>query len=160
MGMEAISSVLTLELQSHRMGVEPNCVRCRTHQCITHTWDRTIWTPSLTSTQSIFCIAVANKKIVPCERALKKVAEFLPAWILCLEGLIWFFHRWTFYFLIILYQSNIFSRYDHNWQQCSLRAVTVQLLSRRMCWCSRQVRWNQRLFTHCGWGPLRWTRLQ
>ena len=23
--------------QSHRMGVEPNCVRCRTHQCIART---------------------------------------------------------------------------------------------------------------------------
>ena len=55
--------------QSHRMGVEPNCVRCRTHQCITCTWSCTIWTPSLTSTQSIFCIAVASKKIAPCERA-------------------------------------------------------------------------------------------
>ena len=48
-------------LQSHGMGVEPNHVWHRTHQCITRTWNCTIWTPSLTSTQSIFCIAVANK---------------------------------------------------------------------------------------------------
>ena len=53
--------------QLHRMGVEPNCVRCHTHHCIAR-WNHTIWTPSLTSTQSIFCIAVANKKIVPRER--------------------------------------------------------------------------------------------
>ena len=56
-------------LQSHRMGVEPNRVWHHTHQCIARTWNRTIWTPSLTSTQSIFCITVANKKIAPCERA-------------------------------------------------------------------------------------------
>ena len=57
--------------QSHRMGVVPNRVWHHTHQCIARTWNRTIWTPSLTSIQSIFCIAVANKKNAPCERALK-----------------------------------------------------------------------------------------
>ena len=57
-------------LQSHRMGVEPNHVWHRTHQCIVRTWNHTMWTLSLTSTQSIFCIAVTNKRIVPCERAL------------------------------------------------------------------------------------------
>ena len=56
-------------LQPHRMGVEPNHVWHHTYQCIARTWNPTIWTPSLTSTQSIFCIAVANKKIAPCERA-------------------------------------------------------------------------------------------
>ena len=58
--------------QSHRMGVEPNRVPHHIHQCITRTWNCTMWTPSLTSTQSIFCITVANKKIAPCERALRE----------------------------------------------------------------------------------------
>ena len=69
--------------QSHRMGVEPNHVRCHTHQCITRTWNRTIWTPSLTSAQSIFCITVANQKIAPCERAFNRA--IICFWYVCFQ---------------------------------------------------------------------------
>ena len=86
-GLDAISNVLTLESQSHRVGVEPNHVRHHTHQCIAHTWNHTMWTPSLTSTQSIFCIAVANKKIAPCDWALTHCNHCV--WMDVLYQLMW-----------------------------------------------------------------------
>ena len=65
----AICNVFILE--SHRMGVEPIHVWHRHwHHCIARTGNRTMWTVSLTCTQSIFCIANAKKKTAPCERAL------------------------------------------------------------------------------------------
>ena len=57
-------------LQSHRMGVEPIYVWHRTHHCIARTGNRTMWRSSLTSTQSISCIANIKKKNAPCERPL------------------------------------------------------------------------------------------
>ena len=63
-------------LQLHGMGIQPNCVWCRTHQCIARIGNHTIWTPSLTPAQSIFHIANAKKKIAPCERAFTQKLYF------------------------------------------------------------------------------------
>ena len=67
--------------QSHRMGMEPNRVRRCTHQCITRTWNRIVWTVSLTTTQSIFCIAVAKKKKRTMWTGLDSLKDFYRAWL-------------------------------------------------------------------------------
>ena len=56
-------------LQSHRIGMEPILVWHHTKVCITCRASHTMWTVSLTTTQSNFCILTIA--VAPYERALK-----------------------------------------------------------------------------------------
>ena len=82
MGLDAICNkvqwiwmrfVINRTSQSHRMGVVPIHVQCHTHHCIACRANRTIWTLPFRPTQSNLWIAVAHKKIAPCERAFKMI---------------------------------------------------------------------------------------